>query len=254
MPPAPTPIRVRKALLATLLAAFATQGCLVYTDGKAAAQPPLDEFQMEGRAVYLSNNCGACHQLFGFGGFLGPDLTNATQRVSRARFGELLTDGSRQMPAYHLPPEDVDAVVAYLRAIDRTGQGVARSVVPPPVAAALAAVADAAAATPPDGPVARGHRVFVRVCTACHLPLRANPLGTALAPDPTGIAGRLAPADMDAVIARGRVSRGMPPPAVDAQERASVVTFLGWLHEQRPALVARCGEGQETSLPWWEYR
>jgi mono/diheme cytochrome c family protein len=87
------------------------------------------------------------------------------------RFVELLTEGSRQMPSACRRSRSTRS--SYLRAIDRTGQGVARAIVPPPVAEAFAAVATAVAELPPEDPVVRGHRVYTRVCGVCHLPLRA---------------------------------------------------------------------------------
>lgn len=241
-------------LIFALVSAFAVQGGLIYTDGTAAAQQPLDEWALQGRSIYLKKNCAACHQLHGFGGFLGPDLTNAAQRVSRLRLQELLTVGSKQMPAFGLSSEEVEAVEAYLQSIDRTGIGVARAVVPPPLEQTLAALQTEVAAVPADSPVARGHRIYTTVCATCHLPLRGNPLGAFLAPDPTRLATRLLPAELEAVVKDGRPARGMPPPPLTAEQRPDVIAFLTWLAETRPQLVAKCGEGQPQGLPWWEYR
>lgn len=241
-----------------LLAAFAAQGAMVYTDGKAAAHPPLTGLEQAGRAIFLSRNCTACHQIFGFGGFLGPDLTNAAQRVPRARLEELLRHGSRQMPAFGLLSEDVDAVEAYLRAIDRVGIGVARHRIPPPVARVTAALARLAgsSATTSDGAdaVARGHQLFSVICASCHVPLRANPLGLGVAPDPTGIAARLSPTEIDDVLVHGRIARGMPPAPLTTEQRPDVIAFLKWLAENRAALVTECGEGTAQDLPWWEFK
>jgi nitric oxide reductase subunit C len=244
----------RQLLVIALLGAFAAQGTLVYGDDKAAAYPPFSALEQRGRAVFLENNCYACHQIYGFGGFLGPDLTNAAQRVPRARLDELLTKGSLQMPAFGLPSADIDALEAWLRAIDRTGIGVARCRVPPPLAAVQAAVQRRVDALPPADPVARGHRLFCAICSTCHLPLRANPLGTAMAPDPSGIRARLSPAEVDQVLQQGRSQRGMPPAPLDSQQRPDVIAFLGWLHAARGDLLAECGTDVEQGLPWWEFR
>ena len=244
----------RKLLVFSLLGAFAAQGYLVYSDGVAAAHPPLTQLEKKGRAVYLRSNCAACHQIFGFGGFLGPDLTNAAQRVPRARLDELLTKGSLQMPAFSLASEDIDAVEAYLRALDRTGIGVARHRVPPPVAQAMAAVHKCASAAECEGTVARGHQLFGTFCASCHVPLRANPLGVAMAPDPCGIAARLSATQIEEVLISGRPARGMPPAPLTPEQRQDVVAFLTWLHATRSTLVAECGEGTAQGLPWWEFR
>ncbi len=248
----------RKLLVFGLLGAFAAQGALVYGDRKAADHPPLTDLERAGRAIYLSRNCASCHQIFGFGGFLGPDLTNAAQRVPRARLAELLSKGSRQMPAFGLLSEDVDAVEAYLRAIDRAGIGVARHRLPPDIAAVTAAVQKAvqavAAAGEGNGDVGRGHQLFTTFCASCHVPLRANPLGLGVAPDPTGIAARLSPAQIDDVLVHGRIARGMPSAPLTPEQRPDVIAFLQWLHGARAALVAACGEGTPLDLPWWEFK
>lgn len=248
----------RKLLMFGLLAAFAAQGAMVYTDAKAAAHPPLTDLELAGRAIYLSRNCAACHQIFGFGGFLGPDLTNAAQRVPRARLDDLLKNGSLQMPAFGLLSEDVDAVEAYLRAIDRTGIGVARHRIPPPIAQVTAALAklasDGATTSDGAGEVARGHQLFSVFCASCHVPLRANPLGLGVAPDPTGIAARLTPAEIEHVLVHGRITRGMPSAPLTAEQRPDVIAFLRWLADSRAALVTECGEGTALDLPWWEFK
>lgn len=235
-----------------LLAAFGTQGALVYTDGVAQSRPGLTDLERQGRQVFLAHNCYACHQIYGFGGFLGPDLTNAAQRVPRARLEELLTHGSKQMPAFALPSADIDAVEAYLRAIDRTGVGVARSHVPPPIATVQEAVCRRVREG--DVAVARGQQVFATFCSACHVPLRANPLGQAVAPDPSGIAARLSRAEIEGVLVTGRAERGMPPAPLDEQQRADVIAFLCWLASCRDQLVSECGAGTAQDLPWWEFR
>lgn len=244
--------RGRKAMIYGLLLAFVTQGVFVYGDSVAQAQSPLTALELHGRQVFLAHNCYACHQIYGFGGFLGPDLTNAAQRVSRARLDELLTHGSKQMPAFGLPTGDIDAVEAYLRAIDRTGVGVARNRVPPPVATVRDAVCRQVEACAAD--VSRGHQVFMTFCTACHLPLRANPLGAMVAPDPSLIAARLSPGEIEQVLIHGRAERGMPPAPLTEPQRRDVIAFLVWLCACRQDLVAECGAGTEQGLPWWEFR
>ena len=36
----------------------------------------------EGRLVWQKYNCHTCHQLYGLGGYLGPDLTNVYSRTA----------------------------------------------------------------------------------------------------------------------------------------------------------------------------
>ena len=93
------PVPARKLLIFCLVAIFAVQTWLVYSDpaGKDATLSPLAS---AGQTVWRENNCQSCHQLFGFGGFLGPDLTNAIGALSTERLDSVLTIGSGQMPAF----------------------------------------------------------------------------------------------------------------------------------------------------------
>jgi nitric oxide reductase subunit C len=255
-------------MVAGLVAAFATQGFLVYADELGNGSVRLAPLADQGRRLWLAHNCSACHQIHGFGGFLGPDLTNAAQRVPRTRLDEILTAGSLQMPAFHLTPAEIDGIEAYLRALDQTGQGQARSTVPPPVDRVLAVIEDhlagngsvavAEASAPPASPdhaaVRRGHGLFLGRCTACHVPMRATSLGVALAPDPTRIAERLTREQIEQTLVEGRLSRGMPPAGLDAEQRRDVIAFLEWLAREREALCAAGCASETVGLPWWEFR
>src|SRR5262245_64295127 len=122
-------------MMASLVLAFAGQTALVYTDSTADGHACLEATALRGRQLWLGNNCYTCHQLYGFGGFLGPDLTNAAPRLTRARLDDVLTQGSLQMPPFHLGTGDIDAIGAFLKAMDKTGIGQARAFVPPDAAA-----------------------------------------------------------------------------------------------------------------------
>ena len=65
-------------MLGILALCFVSQTYLVYADPTETRV--LEGEELAGRRVWLANNCQACHQLYGFGGFLGPDLTNAASR------------------------------------------------------------------------------------------------------------------------------------------------------------------------------
>ena len=78
----------------------------------------------QGLALWQRNNCQVCHQIYGFGGFLGPDLTNIMARRPDEDWTEILTVGRKQMPAFHFNEGDRTAILAYLRAVDETGQSI----------------------------------------------------------------------------------------------------------------------------------
>ena len=83
----------------------------------------MTEGAQKGKLLFQKYNCTACHQLYGLGGYMGPDLTNA---MSRSGIGEmyvraLLQNGTERMPNFHLSEEEIKSLVAYLKYVDKTG-------------------------------------------------------------------------------------------------------------------------------------
>jgi nitric oxide reductase subunit C len=250
----------KKVILTCLVAAFGVQTALVYTDER---QDPLSDIELRGRALWHENACQVCHQIYGQGGFLGPDLTNVASRLDDSRLGSLLTVGSGQMPAYRFGPEEVDDLSAYLGALDRPelGRGQLRLGTETegsgPWGAFDVVLANALEEAPSG--VAEGYQAFkARPCTACHTPLSDSPVG---APDLSTVSGRLALADLREVLMRGRPEVGMPPPAppFEASEVEDVIEFLAWLAVSRDDLEAGLASSGAPGidwrrLPWWEFR
>ena len=251
----------KKAALACLVAAFGVQTTLVYTDER---QDPLSEAALRGRTLWHENACQVCHQLYGQGGFLGPDLTNAASRMDASRLASLLTVGSGQMPPLHFTDEQIADLSAYLEALDRPdlGRGQLRlgaaSEGSGPGGTFDAVVRDALGTAPPE--VAAGYAAFeARPCTSCHFPLSDSPVG---APDLSTVTGRLTLGELAQVLTEGRPEVGMPPPipAFDASEREAVIEFLRWLERSREDLEASLAEASSGArpiewgrIPWWEF-
>ena len=98
------------------------------------ASTPPDTLAMRGGRTFLASGCGACHTVRGTqaGGAIGPDLTHVASRMSIAA-GTLPTNQEAltqwvaaserikpgvHMPAFHmLPPEDLQAIGAYLQGL-----------------------------------------------------------------------------------------------------------------------------------------
>lgn len=246
-------------LMTLLVASFAIQGWLVYSD--PAPTESLGTAALRGRRVWHANNCQACHQLYGFGGFLGPDLTNAVERLGQERLATVLTVGAGRMPAFGLSPAEIEDVEAFLRAMNESGRGQARrplgaDEVADPVDVRRRAV-EARLAVTGEAAAAAGHAVVTqRACRACH----AFPgSGPRVAPSLVGAASRLSPDELARVLSEGRPTRGMPPPGLSAAEREDVAAFLSWLDRESEA-VARAQEALTPEprlalgeLPWWEF-
>ena len=112
------PPSTRRTLLAGLVLCFGVQTWLVYSDEPSGVR--LEGEELAGAHAWQRHNCQSCHQLYGFGGFLGPDLTNAADRLGpdglRQRLEQVVTEGAGQMPAFDTSPDERAALVAFLQA------------------------------------------------------------------------------------------------------------------------------------------
>lgn len=246
-------------LIAALVAAFAVQTALVYTDSR---QDPLSDEALRGRTLWHEAACQVCHQVYGQGGFLGPDLTNAASRLSEERVRSLLTVGSGQMPAFGFSESQITDLLSYLVALDRPDLGRGQLRLGRPTESQgrwgrFGAVLADAIQNAPTG-VARGYEAMSNApCMSCHLPLQVSPVG---APDLTEVAGRLSVQDLDAVLTDGRPMLGMPVPALESAARSDVIALLRWMYDNRDALVSRMEASPSTAefdggaIPWWEFR
>ncbi len=214
----------------------------------------LSEVALEGRDMWHANNCQTCHQLYGFGGFLGPDLTNVAGRADRARFDSILTEGSLQMPAFHFSEGEIDALVAYFETLNKTGLGQA-GVPRMPLPAAIGTAIGTVAAEEPMPEAARlGDELFNSgACIGCHRVLYSNDLGVASAPDLSTVTQRLGDDEIHTVLENGR-GLLMPPSGLDEQQRGQVIAWMHWLSEHRDAIELELGAPERPdSLPWFEF-
>lgn len=74
-----------------------------------------------GAEVWRSANCTACHSIYGLGGHIGPDLTNAITRLGDEGVARKIAAGGRAMPTFPLTEEQSASLVAWLSDIDATG-------------------------------------------------------------------------------------------------------------------------------------
>jgi nitric oxide reductase subunit C len=81
----------------------------------------MSDLERHGAEVFQSYNCVACHQFYGLGGYMGPDLTNVISRRGDGYARAFIAAGTASMPNLGLAPAEIDAVLAYLAFVDRTG-------------------------------------------------------------------------------------------------------------------------------------
>lgn len=111
-----------RSIFATLCVAFLIYSAHVYTSGTEAAHAvPISPQADRGKQLFQDYNCIACHQFYGLGGYMGPDLTNVISNRGPAYARAFMASGTRAMPDFNLSDEELDALVAYLTFVDKTG-------------------------------------------------------------------------------------------------------------------------------------
>ena len=77
----------------------------------------------EGKLVWQKHNCHTCHQLYGLGGYLGPDLTNVYSRSGNNEhyIRGIVKSGVKQMPAFEISEEEMKALLQFLKNVDQSG-------------------------------------------------------------------------------------------------------------------------------------
>jgi len=240
--------------MAGLVLIFFLQTFAVYTDPAGRVMPALSPQAALGRRVWHDYNCQSCHQLYGFGGFLGPDLTNAHERLSEARLKTVLTVGAGQMPAFDLNEEERRGIAMFLAEVHRTGRGQLMPVKSfDAVAVLLQPVENASDLSPA---AARGRLVMLeQKCIGCHLP---NPVSEKKATDLTTLLAKLGPAGVKGILAAGVPAKGMPQFTLAPDDLTGLLAFLEWLGANQEAVhnafrEAAPEDGADGGIPWFEY-
>ena len=109
----------------SLFVAYLVYSIIVYTKGteKNIVVTAGEQTRIKnGSDLFQQYNCTACHQLYGLGGYLGPELTTAYSDPNR---GEMymkvfLKAGGPRMPNFHFKDDDVNALISFLKYVDTT--------------------------------------------------------------------------------------------------------------------------------------
>lgn len=112
--------RIKIFLAVVLLTTFLGYSSYLYLSlppSQASASPET----ARGKMVWQRYNCTACHQVYGLGGFLGPDLTNVYGKKGPEYIRAFLANGTPAMPAFHLSSGEVSDLLAYLANMDSSG-------------------------------------------------------------------------------------------------------------------------------------
>jgi nitric oxide reductase subunit C len=259
----PAEIRRRETILWVLIAIYGAVSVVAYTDYPTKdTSPRLTELEWRGLDLWREHNCQACHQIYGFGGFLGPDLTNMVgEETPDAAYWGVLTSGLNRMPALHLDGDDQTALMAYLRAVNRTGQSQ-----PEPLGSRRAVNSwehyglileewrrDGGAPIPEA--TRRGYDAWAQNrCGSCHVPFID---GRHRAPDLSQRAIDRSIPVLTSLLRDGR--NNMPGYNLDSDQVADLSAFLEWVALHRSDLVTLNDQMLErepfswTTVPWFEY-
>lgn len=112
-----------KIVIIVLVSLCAIYNVFIYSTKESKTPIKLSSQAVFGQQLWQENNCWSCHQVYGLGGYLGPDLTNV---ISHPQKGEVyvkafLNSGLKSMPKFNFSEEEKNAIVAYLKQIDSTG-------------------------------------------------------------------------------------------------------------------------------------
>ena len=112
----------KKWLIGSLACCFFGQTAMVYSD---ESDTRMSDSAVAGAKLWHEGNCQSCHQIYGFGGFLGPDLTNAASRLGEGfepRLQAVVSEGPGQMPAYSWNTAQVRTIAAFSHRARRNGR------------------------------------------------------------------------------------------------------------------------------------
>lgn len=116
---------IKRVIALSLFATFMAYSTYVYTAGTRVSQPvALDDQVSAGLMLFQEKNCIACHQFYGLGGYMGPDLTNVISTAGKGPLyaGVFIKNGTVKMPNFHFTDEEAAAVIAFLTYVDAGGK------------------------------------------------------------------------------------------------------------------------------------
>jgi nitric oxide reductase subunit C len=113
--------QTKKYIFLALLLIFCAYTALVAISEPLNPAEEISEEAQKGKLLFQEYNCISCHQIYGLGGYMGPDLTNVYSNSGEDIIKHFLKNGSRKMPDFFLNEEQITALTAYLEFIDKSG-------------------------------------------------------------------------------------------------------------------------------------
>ena len=115
--------RLYSGIFIGLMLVYVIFNTIIYTNKPDYGNVKLSPEGVKGETLWLKNNCHACHQIYGLGGYLGPDLTNvySASGKSEETLRTFMISGVKSMPRFNLSTEEQDALLQFLKEVDETG-------------------------------------------------------------------------------------------------------------------------------------
>ncbi len=110
-----------RLVLLLLCISCAAYTVFVYTRGDAGGDKIPSPSARAGMDVWQAKNCQSCHQLYGLGGYMGPDLTNVASKGD-AYMRAFLEHGTSRMPNFHLSDTEVAQLTSFLQWVNQSGK------------------------------------------------------------------------------------------------------------------------------------
>ena len=111
-------LRTKRILFWMLVFLFAAYSGLIYTEGTvySKGQEVYTENAEQGKLIFHKYNCISCHQIYGLGGYMGPDLTNVISSQAKGRLyaQAFIQAGTAKMPKFEMSEQEVSDLLDYL--------------------------------------------------------------------------------------------------------------------------------------------
>ncbi len=123
--PEEKPMMSRRNLFLLLCVTYLAQSFYLYTEGTAVeTSHPLSAQVQAGWELFQDNNCSACHQFYGLGGYMGPDLTNIISDPNKGPeyAAAFIQFGTDKMPDFGFSDAEVAHIVSFLDYADSSGR------------------------------------------------------------------------------------------------------------------------------------
>jgi len=107
-------LKIKRIILFSLVFLYILYSVFVYTAGTETSSH-ISKQAAVGKNIYQEYNCVACHQIYGLGGYMGPDLTNVISTRGEIYARAIIQTGTERMSNFNLDSSEINALIDYLK-------------------------------------------------------------------------------------------------------------------------------------------